>query len=253
MSSNSEQNSKSIPLRDENYYPVLLTRLPLWPSGQSSWLQIQRFGFDFRRYQIFWEVVGLERGLLKLVSTIEELLGRKSSSSGPETENTVVGDPPRWPRGILYPQKLALTSLTSGGRSVGIDRSLTHATEFSFFSCSPYSHSLSQSLGLEGHHPASPRFFECQRQSSTCRTPPPNKEGELSMNNVRVCLHITIWCRVQAGLEARTIPVSIEGAVMPPLTFLLLFLFFYHEDEGNTLHWSVCKYASEYKMPHFRR
>jgi hypothetical protein len=30
---------------------------------------------------IFWEVVGLERGPLSLVSTIEELLGRKSSGS----------------------------------------------------------------------------------------------------------------------------------------------------------------------------
>jgi hypothetical protein len=39
-------------------------------------------GFDSRYYQFFWEVVGLERGPLSLVSTIEELLGRKSSSSG---------------------------------------------------------------------------------------------------------------------------------------------------------------------------
>jgi hypothetical protein len=46
---------------------------PLWSSGQSSWLQIQRSGFDSRRYQIFWEVVGLERGLLSLMSTTEEL------------------------------------------------------------------------------------------------------------------------------------------------------------------------------------
>jgi hypothetical protein len=30
---------------------------PLWSSGQSSWLQIQRSGLDSRRYQIFWEVV----------------------------------------------------------------------------------------------------------------------------------------------------------------------------------------------------
>jgi hypothetical protein len=37
-----------------------------------------------------------------------------------------------WPRGTLYPQKLALTSPTSGGRSVGILRSLTQATEFVF-------------------------------------------------------------------------------------------------------------------------
>jgi hypothetical protein len=38
-------------------------------------------------------------------------------------------DPSRWPRGTLYPQKLALPSLTSSGRSVGIVRSLTQATE----------------------------------------------------------------------------------------------------------------------------
>jgi hypothetical protein len=34
--------------------------------------------------------VGLERGSLSLVSTTEELLGRKSSGSGLETENTAV-------------------------------------------------------------------------------------------------------------------------------------------------------------------
>jgi hypothetical protein len=49
---------------------------------QSSWLQIQSSELDSRRYQIFWEVVRLERGPLSLVSTIEELLGRKSSGSG---------------------------------------------------------------------------------------------------------------------------------------------------------------------------
>jgi hypothetical protein len=31
-------------------------------------------GFDPRRYQIFWVVVGLERGPLSLVTSIEELL-----------------------------------------------------------------------------------------------------------------------------------------------------------------------------------
>jgi hypothetical protein len=44
----------------------------------------QRSGFDSRRCQIFWEVVGLERGPLNLVSTTEELLGRTSSGSGLE-------------------------------------------------------------------------------------------------------------------------------------------------------------------------
>jgi hypothetical protein len=38
----------------------------------------------------------------------------------------------RWPRGTLYPQKLALTSPTSGGSSVGIVRSRTQATECLF-------------------------------------------------------------------------------------------------------------------------
>jgi hypothetical protein len=44
----------------------------LWSSGHSSYLQIQRSVFDFRRYQIFWEVVSLERGPLRLVSFLEE-------------------------------------------------------------------------------------------------------------------------------------------------------------------------------------
>jgi hypothetical protein len=57
---------------------------PLWSSDQRSWLQIQRSGLDSRRYHIFWEVVSLERGLLSLGSTTEELLGRKSSGSGLE-------------------------------------------------------------------------------------------------------------------------------------------------------------------------
>jgi hypothetical protein len=57
---------------------------PLWSSGQSSWLQIQKSGFDSRSYQIFWEV-SLEQSPLSLVSTIEELLERKISSCGLES------------------------------------------------------------------------------------------------------------------------------------------------------------------------
>jgi hypothetical protein len=63
-------------------------------SGQSSWLQIQRSGFDSRRYQIFC-LVSLERGSLSLVSTIEELLERKSSGSGLENRDYGRRDPPR--------------------------------------------------------------------------------------------------------------------------------------------------------------
>jgi hypothetical protein len=65
------------------------------------------------------------------VSTFEELLGRKSSGSGLDTENTTVR--------ICHAdhvapstRKLALTSMTSGGLSVGIVRSRTHAKDFVF-------------------------------------------------------------------------------------------------------------------------
>jgi hypothetical protein len=93
---------------------------------------MQMSGFVSQSYQNFWEVVGLERGQLSLVSTIEELLGN-SSGSGLESPECGGGDSSRWPHGTLYLQKVALTSLTSGGRSVGIVRSRTQAIEFSFF------------------------------------------------------------------------------------------------------------------------
>jgi hypothetical protein len=70
--------------------------------------------------------VGLERGPLSLVRIIEELLEWKSS--GP-------GNPLRWPRDTLHPQKLALTSPTSSGRSVGIFACGLKATEFVLFVC----------------------------------------------------------------------------------------------------------------------
>jgi hypothetical protein len=56
-------------------------------------------------------------------------------SSGSCLENREYGrrDPSRWPRGTLYPQKLAITSPTSEGRSVGIVRSRTQTMEFFFY------------------------------------------------------------------------------------------------------------------------
>jgi hypothetical protein len=70
---------------------------------------------------------------LSLVSTIAELLGRKSSGSSLENREYGRRDPSRWQRNTLYlyPQKLTLTSPTSGGCSAGIVRSRTQATEFS--------------------------------------------------------------------------------------------------------------------------
>jgi hypothetical protein len=83
-------------------------------SGYRSWGP----GFDSRRYEIFWEVVVLERGPLSLVRTTEELLEWKSSGSGLGNRKlTAVGI-----RDTLYPLKSALTWPTGGGRSVGIVR-----------------------------------------------------------------------------------------------------------------------------------
>jgi hypothetical protein len=55
------------------------------------------------RYQIFWEVVGLEKGPISLVGTPEEVFGRKSSGSGLENWKYGSRNPSRWPCGTLYP------------------------------------------------------------------------------------------------------------------------------------------------------
>jgi hypothetical protein len=106
-------------------------------------------GFDSRRYQIFWEVVCLDRGPLSLVTTIEELLERKSSGSGLENRHYGRKDSSRFPRGTLYPQNLALTSPTNGGRSVGMVRSRTKAIEFDFIKTNFFCPSLCSKIILE--------------------------------------------------------------------------------------------------------
>jgi hypothetical protein len=63
------------------------------------------------------------------VNTTEELLETKSSGSSLENREYGRRDPSRRTRATIYPQKLVLTSTTSGGRSVGIVRSLTKATD----------------------------------------------------------------------------------------------------------------------------
>jgi hypothetical protein len=69
----------------------------------------------------------------------------------------------RWPRNPLYPQKLVLTSPTSGGHSVGIVRLRTTATEFSFFFLvcninlfNDSSHSFN--IAINSSHNIDPRF-----------------------------------------------------------------------------------------------
>jgi hypothetical protein len=75
--------------------------------------------------------VCLERGPLSLVSTTEELLDRNVAAPVLKTENTAVGIRHADPVAPCQ-QKLAITSPTSGSRSVGIVRSRTQTMEFSF-------------------------------------------------------------------------------------------------------------------------
>jgi hypothetical protein len=74
------------------------------------------------------------------VRITEELLEWKSSGSGQENRINGHGDPLRWPHDALYPQKLALTSPTIGGRSVGIVRLRTkgHRVQFSLCVCTGF-------------------------------------------------------------------------------------------------------------------
>jgi hypothetical protein len=74
--------------------------------------------------------VGLEQGTHRLVRKFEEIFERKTNDSGLEIRQYGRRDPSRWPRGTLYPQKLTLASLTSGGSSVGIVGSRIQVTEF---------------------------------------------------------------------------------------------------------------------------
>jgi len=84
-------------------------------------------GLDPRRYQIFWVVVGLEREV-----KLRSYLNKKSSGFRFRKQRlTAVGTRCANYVTPLYPQKLALTSPTGGGRSVGMVRSRTKATEFS--------------------------------------------------------------------------------------------------------------------------
>jgi hypothetical protein len=94
-------------------------------------------GFDSRRYQIFWEVLGLEWGPLSFVRIIEVLLERVVAAPVKKTEINGRGDLLRWRPDTLCRLKLALITPTSGGRSVGIVRWRTKPRNFYTRLCLP--------------------------------------------------------------------------------------------------------------------
>jgi hypothetical protein len=75
-------------------------------------------GFDSRSS-------GSGTGPISFLGTTEEVLGRTSSGLGLQDRDYGRRDPLCRPQNILYTQKLAVTSPTSGDRSVGIVRSQT--------------------------------------------------------------------------------------------------------------------------------
>jgi hypothetical protein len=81
------------------------------------------------------KLMGLERGLLSLVSTTEELLDGKVAAPVYKTENTAVGIRHADHVAPSIRKKFAITSPTSGGRSVGIVSSRTQTMVFFFSIC----------------------------------------------------------------------------------------------------------------------
>jgi hypothetical protein len=107
-------------------------RISLWSSGQTSWLQIQRSRVRFPALPDFLRSSESGMGSTQPREDNWGATWKESSGSGLETEMNGRGDPLRWPRDILYPLKWAITSPTSGGRSVGIVRWRIKALEFFF-------------------------------------------------------------------------------------------------------------------------
>jgi hypothetical protein len=112
----------------------LIARLPLWSSGgQSSWLQIQKSRVRFPALKDFPRSSASGTGSTQ-PREYNWATWKKSSGCGLEIREYGRGDSLCWPRGTLYPQTLALTSQTRAGRSVGIVRSRSQATESFFIS-----------------------------------------------------------------------------------------------------------------------
>ena len=109
---------------------------PLWSSGQSFWLQIQRSRVRSPALPDFLSSTGSGTGSTQPLGPREVNWGatwmKKSSGSRSRKQRlTAVGTRCADHVTPLYPQKFALTSPTGGGRSVGIVQVRTKATEFS--------------------------------------------------------------------------------------------------------------------------
>jgi hypothetical protein len=82
------------------------------------WKWLCKLLFLLKIESLFSYIYNQIRDPLSLVSTIEKLLGRKSSGSSLENQDYDHRDPFNWPHGILYPQKVG-TDFADKQRSLG--------------------------------------------------------------------------------------------------------------------------------------
>jgi hypothetical protein len=112
-------------------YKWLVSELwqPLWSSGQSSWLQMQRSRVRLPALpDFFLRSSGSGTGSTQPRDDSWGAISRKWRLRSRKPKLSIMGESLRWPRDTVYPLKLALTSPTSGGRSVGRYSSLADSS-----------------------------------------------------------------------------------------------------------------------------
>jgi hypothetical protein len=104
------EDFKSYNITDKAHRSCICLRIyvtswpPLWSSGQSSWLQIRKLGFDSRHHQK--KSSGSGTGSTQPREYNWGATWYKNSGSCLENREYSRRDPSRWPRGTLYPQKV---------------------------------------------------------------------------------------------------------------------------------------------------
>jgi hypothetical protein len=161
---------------------TLTLSTPLCSSGQSSWLQIQRSGF-VSRYQIFWEVVGLERDPLILVSTIEELHERKSCGSGLENRDYGRKGSAALTTRHPYVRKSWHYLRPSSGRSIGIVARRLKPRSYYYYYDYDYYYYICSDVGLE----------EVLRRSCDFSYTECTFWAEFEANCISCCIWLEFW------------------------------------------------------------